>query len=120
MTGVLTAHLARHEQELHALARKLTAALGVEATPAAEELARELIRSYVCDRTLIDAISLIDAEGEPEHEIEPFRDSLVYSLALVIGAKMLDAAHGPATDPLDAWPDALLAVLERAYALVSG
>jgi hypothetical protein len=93
--------------------------VGIEPTPAVLEEARKLVRAYVADRALIEATDLIDTDGAPDRGVAPFRDGLVFSLALVVAGRMLDSTDLPRGRPVDAKPEALMAALERAYRVVA-
>lgn len=117
--GLVAEEVSNRRHELDRLADELRAQAGVDAGEAVGALARDLIAGYVGDRALIEATKLIDAEGDIDRELESFRDSLVYSLGLTVAALLLDRGGRPAREPMDAKPQALFDVLERAYGLFS-
>jgi hypothetical protein len=119
LSSALSSALAPHADHLASIAAELPAAVGVEPTTAVLEEAQGLVRAYVADRALIEATELVDAQGDRDRGVAPFRDSLVYSLALVVAGRMLDASGVPQGRPVDAKPEALIASLERAYRLVA-
>lgn len=109
----------KDEAQLRELARLLAERLDGSDSGTLPDLALELLRRYLVDRALLEATTLIDTEGDPEHGIQPFRDSLIYSLGLTVMGRLLDASIAGGKKPMDANPAGVMEVLERAYARVN-
>lgn len=118
LRAVPASHLGQAQSQLDDLGEALAERLGLHGDGAGE-LARQLVRSYVVDRALVEAIELIDTHGEPDRGIQPFRDSLVHSLALTAIGRLLDES-GQLPRPVDPNPDGVIQLLERAYRLLRG
>lgn len=113
----VSARLRVHRPALTGLGAELAKTIVPKPSSAAVRAAGATVQRYVADRTLLEATALFrDTRAEG---LASFHESMVHALGLSAIGQIADAVGAPAGQPQDAAPDAALAILERAYALVS-